>query len=253
LGDRWVLVVNLNPGGVAGGSGGQYFIGQFDGKTFRNDNPPDRTLWLDYGKDMYATVSFSDIPDGRRIWVGWMSNWMYANKEPTATWRTAQSLPREVELRQGRLIQRPVREARSMRGKPWTEPSAVRGEVVEIEAEIEASGAEEAGFRVRKGAGAQTTVAWFPRKSEVAVDRRKSGEVAFHKEFASIDRAPLGRGGNRVKLHIFLDRSSVEVFANDGEVTLTNRIFPPPGANAVEFYTSGGAARLVSFKAFPLE
>ena len=82
---RWVLEVDINPGGIAGGSGGQYFVGTFDGSRFVADEPPDRTLWADYGKDFYASLSFSDVPasDGRRIWMGWISNWQYANVEPT--------------------------------------------------------------------------------------------------------------------------------------------------------------------------
>ena len=118
---RWLLDVDLNPGGAAGGSGGQYFVGRFDGRTFVNDAPASETLWSDYGKDFYATISFSDIPpsDGRRIWMAWMSNWLYANEEPTSPWRGAMSLPRELSLRRTpaglRLVQRPVRELESLR------------------------------------------------------------------------------------------------------------------------------------------
>ena len=118
---RWVLDVDINPGGVAGGSGGQYFVGAFDGTTFVNDNPPATTLWADYGKDFYATISFSDIPptDGRRIWMAWISNWQYANEEPTVIWRGAQSVPRELALRRLpdgiRLVQRPVAELLALR------------------------------------------------------------------------------------------------------------------------------------------
>ena len=118
---RWVLDVDINPGGVAGGSGGQYFIGSFDGTRFVNENPPATTLWADYGKDFYATISVSDIPptDGRRIWMAWISNWQYANDEPTVIWRGAQSVPRELALRRVpdgiRLVQQPVAELRSLR------------------------------------------------------------------------------------------------------------------------------------------
>src|SRR5207247_1859911 len=97
---RWVLVVNINGGTPAGGSGCQYFIGEFDGTTFRNDNPKDVKLWADYGPDFYAAQSLADLPaePARRVWIGWMSNWRYANREPTRPWRTAQSLPRELML-----------------------------------------------------------------------------------------------------------------------------------------------------------
>ena len=121
---RWVLDVDINPGALAGGSGGQYFVGRFDGTRFVNDNPPDQTLWVDYGKDFYATISFSDVPksDGRRIWMAWISNWLYANEEPTETWRGAQSLPRVLQLRrlpEGiRLVQAPVAEIDGLRTGP---------------------------------------------------------------------------------------------------------------------------------------
>lgn len=96
---RWVLDVDLNPGGIAGGSGGQYFIGAFDGTRFVPDDPPDRTLWVDYGKDFYASLSFSDVPaaDGRRIWMAWVSNWLYTNDEPTEGWRGAPVDPADVD------------------------------------------------------------------------------------------------------------------------------------------------------------
>ena len=130
---RWVLIVNLNPGSMAGGSGTQYFIGDFDGTHFTAEAPAAGTtsegmameaaLWADYGKDFYAAVSWSDIPeeDGRRIWLGWMSNWQYANDIPTSPWRSAQSIPRTLELRttpEGlRMVQRPVEELQTLRGE----------------------------------------------------------------------------------------------------------------------------------------
>ncbi len=132
---RWVLVVNLNPGSVASGSGGQYFIGQFDGTRFTADadspfkTAPNRAsesaLWFDYGPDYYAADSWSDIPksDGRRLWLGWMSNWDYAQDVPTSPWRSAMSIPREVGLRRTaagiRLVQKPAREMELLRGEHW--------------------------------------------------------------------------------------------------------------------------------------
>ena len=135
---RWVLDVDINPGGPAGGSGGQYFVGHFDGRTFVNDNPPDTTLWVDYGKDFYATLSFSGIParDGRRIWMGWMSNWLYANVEPTAPWRGVQSVPRVLSLTRRpegiRLAQAPVAELRALRAtlEPMVVPATGRAAAV---------------------------------------------------------------------------------------------------------------------------
>src|SRR5205085_6119990 len=110
---------------------GQYFVGTFDGSRFVADDPPDRTRWADYGKDFYASLSFSDVPasDGRRIWMGWISNWQYANVEPTAVWRGAQSVPRTLTLRRGRnglgLVQAPVIELETLRATP--QPTAISG------------------------------------------------------------------------------------------------------------------------------
>src|SRR5436190_986421 len=121
---RWVLIVNLNPGAIAGGSGTQYFVGDFDGSRFTTASSGSMpvTLWADYGKDFYAAVSWSDIPprDGRRLWIGWMNNWQYGDKIPTSPWRSAQSVPRTLALRtteEGiRLVQQPVSELRRLRG-----------------------------------------------------------------------------------------------------------------------------------------
>src|SRR5262249_5097828 len=115
----WVLSINIFPGGLTGGSGNQYFIGDFDGTRFASEQT--QTLWVDYGRDFYASTSCSDIPqsDGRRLWIGWLNNWEYAPKAPTAPWRGTQSIPREVKLRRFpdgiRLVQLPVAELRNLR------------------------------------------------------------------------------------------------------------------------------------------
>ncbi|MBC7927296.1 MAG: glycoside hydrolase family 32 protein [Bryobacteraceae bacterium] len=135
LDGKWVLVVNLNPGSIAGGSGGQYFLGNFNGREFQADNV--EPLWIDYGRDMYATVSFFGTP-GRKVWLGWMSNWQYAGSEPTSPWRTAQSLPRELKLRNGRILQAPVPELTSLRRSLVSDTRAFRGDSYELEAVLAA-------------------------------------------------------------------------------------------------------------------
>jgi fructan beta-fructosidase len=224
LDGKWVLVVNLNPGGVAGGSGGQYFIGQFDGKTFRAENT--EPLWIDYGRDLYATVSFYGTP-GRKVWMGWMSNWQYAGDEPTSPWRTAQSLPRELRVKNGRVVQSPVREVAALRGAPVKDISRFRGDSYELQAELR-DGAE---VHLRKGRDEQTVLGL--RGGELFLDRTRSGDVSFHKSFAGVQKAPVTPGGP-VRVQVFVDRSSVEVFANHGEVTITDRIFPGPESLGIE-------------------
>ena len=94
---KWVLICNLNPGGPFGGSAAQYFVGSFDGKKFVNESPT-QTKWLDWGKDNYATVTWSNAPAGRCIALGWMSNWQYANNVPTTQYRSANTIARDLTL-----------------------------------------------------------------------------------------------------------------------------------------------------------
>lgn len=283
---RWVLIVNLNPGGIAGGSGGQYFVGRFDGTRFtaeRGNAPvamdggaPDATgndaaLWLDYGKDFYAGVTWSDVPraDGRRILLGWMNNWQYANQIPTAPWRSAMSVPRVVALRttpQGiRLVQQPAAEVERLRGKRQSVAARaipegtvalsprVAGKALEIVAELEAGSAAEFGLKVRTGNGEETVIGIDPKGGQLFVDRTHSGDVGFHKDFAAGHQtAPLRIERGRVRLRVLIDWSSVEVFAADGRVVITDQIFPSPSSDGVALYAKGGTARLVSLHAWPL-
>lgn len=278
---RWVLIVSVNPGAVAGGSGMQYFVGHFDGTRFVAESPApgptnagmpaDQVLWADYGADFYAAVSFSDVPreDGRRLWLGWMNNWEYAQDIPTAPWRSAQSLPRSLALRttsQGiRLVQQPVAELQKLRGarhviapQPIGEAAVslaaqgIAGTALEIVAEFEVGTAAELGMKVRAGGREETVIGIDPRAGRLFVDRTRSGQVGLHPEFGRRHTAPLRVKDGRVKLHVFVDWSSVEVFAVDGEVVVTDQVFPSPDSDGVSLYARGGTARLVSLEAWPL-
>jgi fructan beta-fructosidase len=269
---RWVLIVNLNPGAIAGGSGTQYFIGNFDGSRFTADaSSASTTLWADYGKDFYAAVSWSEIPsaDGRRIWIGWMNNWLYGGEIPTSPWRSAMSVPRTLALRttgEGiRLVQQPVAELQRLRGmrrhlasqqipEGTTALTArgISGTALEIVAELEVGAASELGLKVRTGSGEETTIGIDPRAGQLFVDRSRSGDVGFHPEFTGRHAAPLAVKNGRVQLHVFVDRSSVEVFAGAGETVITDQVFPSPESRGVALYAKGGAARLISLDAWPL-
>jgi fructan beta-fructosidase len=267
---RWVLIVNLNPGSVAGGSGTQYFVGHFDGTRFTAESP-DSALWADYGKDFYAAVSWTGVPreDGRRIWLGWMNNWQYAQDIPTSPWRSAQSVPRTLALRTTsrgiRMVQQPVRELQPLRGPRRTlaaqaiaDGSAslarqgIAGTTLEIVAEFEVGTAAELGLKVRTGAQEETVIGIDPRAGQLFVDRARSGEVGFHKEFSGRHSAPLPVENGRVRVHVFVDWSSVEVFAANGEVVVTDQIFPARESDGVALYARGGTARLVSLEAWPI-
>jgi len=269
---RWVLSINLNPGGLAGGSADQYFVGQFDGTTFVNANPAEQTLWADYGKDFYASTSFSEIPaaDGRRIWLGWLLNWEYAGKVPTFPWRGVQSIPRALSLKrlpEGiRLVQSPLNELAGLRQSQVslgpqeiaTANSAlvakkVRGDVLEIIAEIDASNSTEAGIRVRKGTDEATIIGVDWGKQEIFVDRTRSGNTSFDEKFSGRHAGPLlPAGGKHVKLHIFVDRSSVEVFVNDGATVISEAIFPSRESQGIELYSKNGEARVVKLEIWSL-
>jgi fructan beta-fructosidase len=268
---RWVLQVDVNPGSVAGGSGGQYFVGHFDGKKFVQDPlTKGDTLWVDYGRDFYAVQSYSNIPtsDGRRIWIAWMNNWDYANAIPTSPWRSAMTIPREVRLTKTsdgpRLRQVPVKELESLRRNRIrladviiTEAEGLRpdfrGSVYELMAVFELVDANEVGINIRKGEQVQTVVGYDVKQQELFIDRTQSGAVTFDSAFATVQRGPLKSVENTVRLHLFVDISSVEVFGNGGILTATDRIFPPDDSEGLEVYARGGTARLVSLDIWKLD
>ncbi len=267
---RWVLVVNTSSGSIAGGSGAQYFIGRFDDQRFTHEAPagkpsshPASALWVDYGKDFYAAVSWNDIPksDGRRLWLGWMSNGQYGQNVPTSPWRSMMSIPRELGLRQTpggiRLVQAPVRELQRLRGghsrfsggdvaqaNAWLARHPVEGQQLEIRFELEPGTDGPAGVHVLKGPGEQTDVGVDPDRRIAFVDRRKSGKVDFNRDFPGIHEARLAPDEQRTKLHIFADASSLEVFVNDGERVFTDLVFPSPDSRRLQFFDAESGARV---------
>ncbi|HVX66712.1 MAG TPA: glycoside hydrolase family 32 protein [Bryobacteraceae bacterium] len=256
---RWVLKVGLNPGGVQGGSGEQYFVGSFDGTAFRNDNPPATTLWTDYGKDCYCALPYNHLPAGARpVMIGWMNNWQYADKTPTRPWRGQMTIPRRLALKafpEGlRLVQQPVEGLARLRGErlPWQGNGVANvPDAFELRAEVEPGTAQAFSFRLRFG-DAYTEVGYDAARGEVFVDRTHSGLTDFSPEFPGRTAAPLPLGGGPLRLVLVADRSSVEVFAQDGRVTLTNLVYPPEGARSVEFSTRGGRPGRVAVNAWAL-
>ena len=231
--------------------------------------PTPPALWADWGKDFYATNTWNDAPaaDGR-VWIGWFSNWQYANTEPTVLWRGAQSIPRTLMLRRYsdglRLVQRPVRELERLRREKLRVANAsveevnqkirksrLKTEVYEFEAELRPGQAEDIGFRLRKSKDAETLIGFDAVHREVYVDRTHSGEVSFSKDFPGRHSGKLEQNAS-IRLHVFVDRSSVEVFANDGERVLSERIYPPPGSDGIELYAHGAGAGVVSLTIWEL-
>ena len=267
---RWVLEVDMGDKAVAGGSGGEYFIGHFDGQSFRPEQALDQVNWVDFGRDFYAPVSWSDVPksDGRRLWLAWMNNWETALL-PTHPWRSAMSLPRSIALRRTpdglRLVQHPVKELESLRGagvvldrrllSPGTTPLdqfGISGNQVEIIAEFEVMAATSFGLKISKGGQEETIVGYDTETQSMFVDRSKSGEIDFHPRFGGKHSGPLPMEDRRVRLHVFVDTSSVEVFGNDGYTVITDRIFPDPASQSIELYSKGGSTLLRSLEFWPL-
>ncbi|MCY9308119.1 MULTISPECIES: GH32 C-terminal domain-containing protein [Bacillus] len=271
---KWVMQVSVGNGAVSGGSGMQYFVGDFDGTHFKNENPSDKVLWTDYGKDFYAAVSWSDIPssDGRRLWLGWMSNWQYANDVPTSPWRSAASIPRELKLKtltEGvRVVQTPVKELQTIRGtsKKWKNQTIspasqnvladLSGDAYELHAEFQVSpgSAPEFGFKVRTGENQFTKVGYDRKNTKLFVDRSESGNVTFNPTFnTGIQTAPLKPVNGNIKMRIFVDRSSVEVFGNDGQQVITDIILPDRSSKGLELYAVNGGVKLKSLTIYPLK
>jgi fructan beta-fructosidase len=269
---RWVLAVGVADGAPAGGTGVQYFIGNFNGEIFTSENPKDNILWADYGADFYAAQSWSDEPNNRRIWTAWMNNWRYAEDLPTSTWRGAFSLPSEVGLTstpQGiRLVQKPVSELQSIRGEHWywrdETISAVNtdllnkvtGETLETIASFEVKKSpnnNQFGFRLRTGKNSYTVIGFATKKQTLFVDRTKSGFIDFNSSFPGIHTVDLALLDDAITLHIFIDRSFVEVFANGGLAVLTDRIFPESTNKGIEVFVDGGHVKLISMDVFQLK
>lgn len=265
---RWVLTVGVGDGGPAGRSGMQYFIGEFDGETFVSENPENTILWADYGADYYAAQSWSDEPQGRRVMVGWLANWQYATKVPTTTWRGVFSLPRELSLRQTkngvRLCHQPVSELSALRGGHyhWQNTTiapgtnllgSIKGDAIEIVAEFELNSAVDYfGFEVRVGERERTTIGYNALQHRVFVDRSNAGQSSFDEGFAGIHLAEMEPDAGRIRLQIFIDRASVEVFGNDGLVVLSDSIFPDGQSQGLELFTKGSAVDLKALDVYEL-
>lgn len=268
---KWVMIVSLGDGAPNGGSGTQYFIGNFDGETFVNDNPREKVLWLDHGRDNYAGVTWSDIPedDGRRIFLGWMSNWKYANVVPTKRWRSAMTFPRTLTLVQTshglRLNSGPVEELEEIRVKSFEIKSqAVRDDFsVDIpfsaaKSEIllefaDLNMAEDFGIVLSNRLGQKLLVGYDPATDSFYIDRSQSGPSDFSEGFSGRQYAPRLSKQERIKFHLLFDTSSVELFADDGLVVMTALYFPDEQFNKVTLYANEGSVALKSARFIQLE
>ncbi|NLZ20186.1 MAG: DUF4980 domain-containing protein [Bacteroidales bacterium] len=275
---KWVMIVNVNPGCYFGGSATQYFVGEFDGKTFTCDSPKETVKWLDWGKDHYATVTFSNTGD-RVIAVPWMSNWQYGAIVPTKYYRSANAVPRELGLfKDGREfyvscfpvpeMDKLNKDSRTIGGivanvgktqsvKLFDQPS----EAYELDLDIIVPAAGKAGWRLTSAAGdvvdmyfdatlqrfvmdrTQSGIVEFGERSTTHEienhDRRKTNSMNYVNDFALATWAPMKVAG-RHSVRILFDVSSFEVFIDGGKVVMTNLVFPNEPYNTLEAYSDKG-------------
>lgn len=280
---KWVMIVNINPGCPFGGSATEYFIGDFDGKEFKCDTDKSVTKWLDFGKDHYATVCFSNTGD-RIIAVPWMSNWQYANVTPIRQYRGANALPRELSLytKNGEIYMAAnvVKETEALRKSTRNiESLSVEGETVidsitdglnsgvELEMDIVPGKAQTVGFDIMNAKGEKTKIYLDLKSGRAVMDRTESGLIAFGEkaephfkenhdrrktesinyinDFALGTWAPLSLcEGKSYHLNVFVDKCSVELFVDGGRIAMTNLVFPTEVYNSLRFYTEGGKAEV---------
>jgi levanase/fructan beta-fructosidase len=236
FGEKWVLLLNINPGGPFGGSATQYFVGRFDGHTFTCEDEPSETKWMDYGKDHYATVTFHNAPEGRIVALPWMSNWQYANQVPTLQFRSANGLPRDLGIKatssETILTSIPSKEVTALRGKKAKQP----GEACEIVVDMKNS----TDIVLSNAKGEQVTMKYDAAKQTFSMDRSKSGNVSFSEAFPCETVAPTY--GSIRQLRIFIDRCSVEAFDAEGKMAMTNLVFPSEPYNTIK--VKGGKATI---------
>ncbi|MGW1453950.1 glycoside hydrolase family 32 protein [Salegentibacter agarivorans] len=248
---KWVLIQSLNPGGFNGGSGTQYFVGDFDGKTFTLDDSmedlgEDHHYWLDFGKDNYAGVTWANIPeeDGRHLFIGWMSNWQYANEVPTETWRSAMTIARELTLTKTgdtyRIVSTPVAEFQNYTGEKFTKSTvSVEGETqIVTSEEIDISNSvisfeiqdlkdQEYHFSLSSEGDDVLKFGYNHNTEEFYLDRSNSGLTAFNENFGDkVSTAPRLSKDSNLKVKAIVDNMSIELFFDDGETVMTEIFFP---------------------------
>ena len=236
----------------------QYFIGEFDGISFRNENPPAKIFRPDYGPDYYAAIVYNNLPAGKDpVSIGWVNNWNYANDIPTMPWRGAMSLPRNLSVKKINsewiLLQRPVTGLKNLRTgqRQWnnllvegTKRLPVTGQQYEIELLLDISNSDDCGIQLAAGGGHEIEIGYDVRTKKLYIDRSKTAHQSFHKNFEKLSRfgTPLILTANQLRLHIFFDNSIVEVFANNGEAALTAQLYPQTSDNAIQLFSRKGKA-----------
>ncbi|WP_078393724.1 GH32 C-terminal domain-containing protein [Shouchella patagoniensis] len=261
---KWVLHVSVGDNEETNGSTAQYFVGEFDGTTFRNDNDSEEVLITDFGQDFYAAQTFSNTED-RVLWLGWMANWRYPYQSPTDPWMGSMSIPRELGLctNEGgdiRLVQQPIEELNNLVAKTETfhsfevadapVPLDVAGTTYTFEATVSWEELTEFGLRLRHGDGVESLIGFDAAFNKVFLDRTNAGKETIMDRNG--EAFPFGQryeteyeaNKGQMKLTAVVDESSIELFINDGEIVFTSLIYTDPTNDGIEWYAEGGVIQV---------
>ncbi|HEY0742925.1 MAG TPA: glycoside hydrolase family 32 protein [Chryseosolibacter sp.] len=262
---RWVLLVSINPGGPNGGSATQYFIGDFDGKTFTTSADKADSIWIDYGPDNYAGVTFSNIPNNRKIFLGWMSNWDYGQEVPTTPWRSANTIPRDISLAKfgDKVYVRstPSREIESIATTSVTlKDTEVKDSLVLTNPQLNASlsvvsatvDAKDFSFVLSNENGEEVVVGFEKSSNRFYIDRSKTGKNDFAAKYPLRVYAPRFATSDKVKVTMITDVSSVEVFFDDGISVLSALYFSNDPLSKLTLHAPA-AINVSGIKAMPLK
>lgn len=262
---KWVLICNINPGGPFGGSATQYFVGTFDGKTFVNESPT-VTKWMDWGKDNYATVTWNNVPGGRCIALGWMSNWQYQGVLPTVQYRGANTIARDLmlyrykgdcflkstpvpELKKARDGQKSISSFRINQSPEMVALPEDAAGTFEMELALENQGAQKIYMTLQNDNKQQVSMWYDCMRKQFVMDRSESGKTDFSADFPAVTVAPI-HDTKTIKLTLYVDRSSIEVFGEGGKYVMTNRVFPDNPYNRISFHVSDGSCMVKSLNIY---
>ncbi len=234
---------------------------------YREFNPGwEKAFWVDYGSDFFAARAWANLApgDSRTVWSGWMGSWKYFNEPVRGNYSTPRSLELKTFPEGVRLVQAPVKELQSLRTTHKViEPVTFEGQWIpkkfspsvnayELVVEFENVSAGEFGLKIGVGANEKTVVGYLPAKEELYVDRTTSGYDKFSDIFPVVSTGPLKQRTSTTKLHIFVDRCSIEVFGNDGETVISSKIYPDPASLGIEFFSSKGKVKVKSAEIWEL-
>ncbi|QLG45786.1 glycoside hydrolase family 32 protein [Costertonia aggregata] len=256
--EKWVLLISINPGAPNGGSGTQYFIGDFDGAKFTTKQT--REKWIDWGTDNYAGVTYnvlpkdfygdtySNDPEQDRIFIGWMSNWAYARETPTKKWRSAMTVPRKLTLKkigtEYELINYPVSNLNNIIHSEYKETIQIPADSIQSvpfknynQSQVKFRTTTK-GFELvfKNDVDDELLLTMNSEKETFVLDRRTSGKIDFHEDFASgVQTMPMNNLGQaEFEVRILMDASSIEVFINEGQYVMTAQVFPNKAFNMLD-------------------